>query len=74
MPKWAVGHADYFNNDLNISIVETETAAEAIIQVVSKCEDDVKWLKGMPDTEDKEEVKQFFFDVDQLIDYIKIGD
>ena len=74
MPKYAVGIANFFDNDLKVSVVEAESFRKACIKTrlaeTKYLEDDTTWLKDLPNTE--EEIKTFFFDVDMLIGWIEL--
>jgi hypothetical protein len=74
---YAVAHADLFENDIKIELLQGNTPKEAIRQhsrfktcnVDDQAEID-KWLNIVPETE--EEIKQFFFDVDILVGYLLV--
>ncbi len=74
MLRFAVGHANLFDNDLIVEIIEAVDFRAAIIkhsalQPKTPGEYD-EWLSSMPET--MEEVKQFFFDSDTLVHAVEI--
>jgi hypothetical protein len=73
--KFAVGHADFYDNDLIIEIVEADNLKLAIqahsrFHRPSEEADNEEWFRGMPD--DLEGIKQFFFDADTLVSATEI--
>ena len=75
MTRFAVGFADFFDNDLVIEVVEAGDVHKAILghskfKDSKYKEDDEKWLADMP--EDVEALKDFFFNADTLFDCIKL--
>ena len=79
MPLYAVGYADFFGNDLKIELVLAANEKEAIKKhtafnptELDQVEHIKEWLDNMPDT--KEEIKQFFFNADSLVDVVLIHD
>jgi len=82
MPRFAVGYANFFDNDLQIEIIEADDFREAIIKhsgfkakdpkdADEIAKDMAEWFSSMPET--MEDVKQFFFDGDALVDAIQIS-
>jgi hypothetical protein len=68
--KFAVAHADFFDNDLTIEIVEADNIKSAIqshsrFHRPSVESENEEWFKSMPDG--LEDIKQFFFDSDILV-------
>ena len=75
MTQFAVGFADFFDNDLVVEVVEADDVHAAILghskfKDSKYKEDDAKWLADMP--KDIDELKEFFFNADILFGAIKI--
>ena len=75
MKKFAVGLADFYNNDMVLEVVEAETFREAIKMHpgFNKPDSAVKyeiWFDDMPETIG--DIKQFFFDGDMLVGVVEI--
>lgn len=68
MARYAVGHIDFYNNDLTIEIVQVTTWKDALAQH-SKCKDQ---MEELPD--DLPEAKQEFFNQDSMFDVKLIED
>ena len=69
--RWCVAHANLFDNDIKTEFIHAETMQDAI-RNHSRLKDpeNEEWLKDLP--EDIEELKQFFFDADMLVDVLEI--
>lgn len=68
MAQYAVGLANFYDNDLQVYTVFADDWRDAIIKAMSIESDDdntKEWMKKLPNTED--EVKQEFFDGDMLV-------
>lgn len=67
MPKFAVAHIEWSDNDLRIQIVEASNWKEAWMKH-SRC--GFEKIEDIPD--DVEEAKQACFDMDSMMDHILI--
>ena len=67
MKKFAVGYANFFDNDLVIEIIEADNIKSAIAKHSGLTSDDdlIEWCATMPDT--LKEIQQYFFDGDTLV-------
>lgn len=71
LKRWAVAHASLFYNEIKTEVIYAETMQDAIRNHSAlKGPENQEWLQEMPNT--LEELKQFFFDVDILIDIVEI--
>ena len=69
MNRYAVGHMDFFNNDLKIVIIEAGDEVQALIKGVGDdCNDEDidRWLSQF-NGKTLEEIKTAFFDADRLV-------
>lgn len=74
--RFAIGQADFFNNDLVIEVIEAPSLPKAIMKhsafnKPNSAADYAKWFKDMP-FESLEAIKQFFFDGDMLVSAVEI--
>lgn len=65
--RYVVSTINFFDNDLKSEIVEADSKIESMLVYLSK--EDIKFLGDNP-TED--DIKQFYFDMDSMINSIKI--
>lgn len=75
MSRFAVAHSCCFENDLTIEIIWADNLKAAILKHSAfnkpkSVPDYDKWFEDMPDN--LEEIKDFFFDGDILVDAVKI--
>lgn len=68
MNRYAVAYVSLFHSDLKIAIVEANNPAKAIIEGVCQLTDDElgSWVSALA-CKSIEEIKQDFFDTDQLV-------
>lgn len=75
MRKFIVAHANLFDNELHIEIIEEATEALAIYnsKVMEKWVDIDKatWLEEYKN-EELEELKEYFFDVDIILNVLEL--
>lgn len=65
--KYVVSTINFFDNDLKSEIIEADSKIESMLVYLSK--EDIKFLGNNP-TED--DIKQFYFDIDSMINSIEI--
>lgn len=65
--RYVVSTINFFDNDLKSEIVEADSKIESMLVYLSK--EDIKFLGNNP-TED--DIKQFYFDMDSMINSIEI--
>ena len=75
MKTFVVGYMNFFDSDLILAKVEATNWQEAIVKhphflKPEHREGNARWLAEMPDT--IEEVKQFFFDSDAIVDVLEL--
>lgn len=65
--RYVVSTINFFDNDLKSEIVKADSKIESMLVYLSK--EDIKFLGNNP-TED--DIKQFYFDMDSMINSIEI--
>jgi len=75
MKRFAVAYMTFMDNDLRIELHTADNWKEAILKYSSFSKEEYReqmqeWLSEMPD--DKEEMKEYFFNADSLLDVIEI--
>lgn len=70
--KYAVGHIDFFNNDLKIEVVAADSVKEALSKhsAIGESKEVLEWLDSLP--EDLESIKEEFFNADQCVDVVEL--
>ena len=70
MAQYAVGCANFFDNDLVFELVEASSIREAILKHSEVAKDGDDFNSDCP--HELEEIKQYFFDMDTLVSAILI--